>query len=279
MLERLLARGLRARRDPKGSLRVETAEGELLLKRIGAENLREQAFVVVGAIPGLVIEREAQTFELDGELYQAIAIDPALRPSSDALACGGITALYTHHSSVAMLGPSLDLEGLVRGYHTHHTTTKSHGHPDAKRHDLGRAADRFLELVRDLVPARPERLRTGFVHEDLQTGNILHAEGALHLIDLDPVLHSYSVLNLSHFLVQEVIAKSQPALLEPLRARFVAALVEESDRDFDFFVMLSVFRALVRRAFHRDYFHAGWEEELSWYLRELGVKGYLERLA
>jgi len=272
--EILSARGVAAVLDAKGAVRLPGA----LIKRISHENLHDQAFVVTGELPGLVVRRDAQTFELEGELYQIITLDPALTPSDDPLACLGITALYTHHRSITMLRPPLDIDALARTHHTHKDTVKSHGHPAGPAADLRPVVDAFFESMRSRMPRDASRFRTGFAHEDLQTGNVLHGQGALHLIDLDPILSTYSVFNLAHFVAMEVVAKQQPDALAPLRAHFIGVLEEETAGDFDFFVMLAIFRALVRRAFHRDYYSDDWANDLLWIFREEGVKKYLERV-
>jgi hypothetical protein len=121
----------------------------------------------------------------------------------------------------------------------------------------------FRTAAKELWPHDESRFRSGLFHEDLQTGNLLAGRGLLHVIDLDPLWHSYSILNLAHFFVMEVVARQRPELFEPLRSHFLAALREESERDFDFFVLLALYRVLVRRAFHRDYFGESLHREFA----------------
>jgi hypothetical protein len=231
----------------------------------------------VREIPGIRLHTRAQTFAWGDELYQLIDLDPELKHIEDAKDALDITQLYACSDHVRMLGPRLTIDDLVRTHHVNYHLPGRDGHPRARDISLEPFVELFHASTRDLRPADEARFRSGLFHEDLQTGNLLSGGGRLHVIDLDPIWHTYSVMNLAHFTAIEVVANRRHDLFDAVRDRFLAALVEESPRDFDYFVLLALYRALVRRAFHRDVFAASALEDFAWYFRQLGLDFYLAR--
>jgi hypothetical protein len=265
--------------DAKGSLRLETEAGPKLVKRFYPESLREQAFILRRNIAGLCLHHRVQLFAWDDELYQLIDLDPALKPVEDPREALGITQLYTCSDHIAMLVPKLTIEDLIRSHHVNYQVVKGDGHPRAREIGLESFVDLFHSSTRELWPEDEGRFRSGLFHEDLQTTNILAGRGRLHLIDLDPIWHTYSVMNLAHFFAMEVIGKRRLGAFDGIREHLVAALEEESERDFDFFVLLALYRALLRRVFHKEIFAPSAPSDFTWYFQELGFNFYLRRVA
>jgi hypothetical protein len=276
--ERLRKLGLQPALDAKGSLRIETDSGPKLIKRFYAESLREQAFIVARGIPGLCLHNRAQLFSWGDELHQLIDLDPSLEPIDDPRDALAITQLYACSDHVAMLVPKLTIEELIRKHHVNYQVVKGDGHPQAREIPLEDFAELFYSATRDFWPQDEVRFRSGMFHEDLQTGNLLAGRGRLHVIDLDPIWHTYSVMNLAHFFVIEVIGKQRADLFDPIRAHFLGVLAEESESDFDFFVLLALYRALLRRAFHREIFAKSAHADFAWYFEHLGLHFYLGRV-
>jgi len=265
--------------DAKGSLRLDTDAGPKLIKRFYPECLSEQAFVVVGRLPGLCLHRRTQLFSWGDALYQLIELDPELARIEDPRDALGVTQLYTCSDHIRMLVPKLTIDELIRSHHVNYHVPKGDGHPRAREIGLEGFADLFHSATRDIWPEDEARFRSGLFHEDLQTGNILAGRERLHLIDLDPVWHTYSVMNLAHFFVMEVVGKSRVDLFDGIRAHFLGVLGEESERDFDFFVLLALYRVLVRRAFHRDVFAETALADFTWYFSYFGLDFYRARVA
>jgi hypothetical protein len=266
-------------RDRPTRLWLDTPRGRALAKPVLAPNLGERAFVVLAPLPGLVLRRDEELFPLDDGWVALTWLDPTLRRLDDPLDGLAIGALYTHAANVAVFTPALDLDALLDGPHTHVDRAGLDAHPAGRGADVRPLADHARARLASRWPRAPERFRTGLFHEDLQAGNLLVGPDALHVVDLDPLWHTYAVMNLAHYVAQEVLAKDEPTLLAPLRAACLALLVEESAEDFDFFVGVAVHRALVRRAFHVDHHTSDWVEAYRWFFDHHAVRGYLERLA
>lgn len=277
LADALRSANLAPRLEGEERLWVDTESERLLLKPVAPAHLDERAFLQRAPFDGLVVHAGGRVFHFEGQAFEVITLRPELRPIEDPEAALGLRELYTHADRITMLTPPLDIDALVDGHHAHWDVDKPHAQPDHGRPPIDRAVQAFRALAEPLRPASPERFRRGLFHEDLQVGNLMLApSGALHVIDPDPVWHAPAVLNLAHFLVMEVFAKQHRDRLAPLRAAMLEVLEEETPRDFDFFVLLAIFRALVRRAFHADYHHAGWCDDLVWYLDTFGRQQYLE---
>jgi hypothetical protein len=270
------AAGADVRAEGQGRLFVSTAAGALLIKPTSPAHLAERAFFQLRPFEGLVLHPGGRAFEFEGQTYEAITMQPGLRKLSGPDEALAVRELYTHADRVAFLRPALGIEDLVQRNHAHWDVPKPHAHPDAGQPPLDAVVEAFWALAGPLAPAAPARLRTGLFHEDLHTGNLLLGEGgALHVIDPDPVWHAPAILNLAHFLVMEALAAQRRERLLPLRAAMLDVLEAESAQDLDFFVLLAIFRVLVRRAFHMDYYHPGWAQDLQWYLDTFGRQQYL----
>lgn len=278
LAEALRSHGLTAQLEGEERLWVDTEGGRLLLKPVAPAHLAERAFLQVRAFDALVVHPGGRVFSFEQATYEVITLQSDLQKVEQATDVLGIRELYTHADRVVMLRPRLTLDALVEANHAHWDIDKPHAAPEHGRPPIERAVQAFWALAASRRPAHPERFRAGLFHEDLQVGNVLRApSGILHIIDPDPVWHAPAVLNLAHFLVLEVFAKQRADLLPSLRAAMLSVLQEERPEDFDFFVLLAMFRALVRRAFHADYHHAGWCDDLLWYL-DTFAQQYLEAI-
>lgn len=271
------AAGANARTEGEARLFLRTATGELLLKPTSPAHLAERAIFQLRPFDDLVLHTGGRIFELEGQLYEVVEMQEGLRKLDDPMQALAVRELYTHADRVLLLAPALDIPALVTRNHAHWDVAKPSAHPEAGQPPLDPAVEAFWELAEPLAPASPERFRAGLFHEDLQTGNLLLSPaGALHVIDPDPIWHAPAVLNLAHFLVMEALATQRRERIVPLRSVMLEVLEEESPEDFDFFVVLAIFRVLVRRAFHVDYFHPGWAKDLRWYLDVFARQQYLE---
>lgn len=278
LVEALGSAPLTVRPEGEQRLWVDTEGGRLLLKPVAPAHLSERAFLQVRAFDGLVLHSGGRVFSLEGTTYEVITLQSDLQKVEHANDVLGIRELYTHADRIVMLGPRLALDALVEANHAHWDIDKPCAAAGHGRPQIDRAVQAFWAIAESHRPEDPERFRAGLFHEDLQVGNVMRApSGTLHIIDPDPIWHAPAVLNLAHFLVLEVFAKQRADLLPSLRAAMISVLEEERPEDFDFFVLLAMFRALVRRAFHADYHHAGWCDDLMWYLDTFS-KQYLEAI-
>ena len=270
--------GLTARREGRARLRVTTAAGQLLIKPVTLAHLEERACFPLAPFDHLVLHAGGRAFAFGGRQFEALRIQPELRALDDPLQALEVRELYTHAARVVCLRPPLDLEALVASSHVHWDRPRPDTHPEHGQPPLDRAVDAFWRAARPLCPADEAGLRKGAFHEDLQVGNLLRAEGGpLHVIDPDPIWHAPAVLNLAHFFVMEIFGRQRADRFEALRAALLDVLEEERPRDFDFFVLLALFRALVRRAFHVDHFHDRWCEDLVWFFERFS-EDYLGRV-
>ncbi len=276
LAEALQSSALSVRLEGEERLWVETEGGRLLLKQVAPAHLDERAFLQVRPFDGLVVHPGGRVFCFGGASYEVITLQSVLQKVDQATDVLGITELYTHCDRIVMLRPRLGLDALVEANHAHWDIDKPHAAADHGQPTIDRAVQAFWAIAESRRPQDPQRFRAGLFHEDLQVGNVLRApSGTLHIIDPDPIWHAPAVLNLAHFLVLEVFAKQHTHLLPRLRSEMLSVLEEETAEDFDFFVLLAMFRALVRRAFHAEYHHEGWCDDLLWYLDTFS-KQYLE---
>lgn len=275
----LASRGLVVERVSERRLVVRSPAGATLIKPAHLDHLDDHAFLVAEPIPGIEIVTSGRFFRLGDRLYQATPLDPRLRPASSLDELLAIDGLYRHRDRIIMLGEFADLDRLVLGPHPNKDDDKGQGHPAGPSASLDRVVEIFRRSTAEIAPRRPERLARGLHHGDLISDNILVGPDGLHVIDLDPILHTYAALNLAHFFAAEILAKPQNhRYFGAVRARFVGALEADDAESFDFFVLLALWRALVRRAFQKHIFHDDWEEDLLWYFQRFGQDGYLSRV-
>lgn len=275
----LASRGLAVEPSGEHRLLVRSAVGTELIKPATLAHLVDHAFLVVENIPGLEILSSVRFFSSNGKMYQATRLDPQLRAATSVEELLPIERLYRYRHCIVMLEEHKDIMHLLRGPHPNKDIDKGDGHPAGPHTALDRVVDAFLAVTADMFPLHEAALSRGFYHADLISENVLVGPDGLCLIDLDPVLHSYAVMNLAHFFVTEVLCRpANAAMFDRARAHFLGVLEPPDLESFDFFVMLTLFRTLIRRAFHKRFFHDEWEDELLWYFDRFGQEMYLRRV-
>ena len=156
-----------------------------------------------------------RTFRWNDSLYAEIVVNDELYPVDDPMECLDILELYTHHAHVKMLTPPLGISELIDGHHSNYNFSKLRGHKAAAHESLRNVSDYFREQTSSLRPKDTKDFRQGLFHEDLQTGNILLGDERIHLIDLDPILHTFSIMNLAYFLSWKYFIESRTTCSNP----------------------------------------------------------------
>jgi hypothetical protein len=269
--EQIESAGGRIDSEESNRLKVTWFGQPYLLKRIYPDHLREQAYLVSQDLDEVTLENRHQYFTLsdaaNGAIFQVIPLKPDWRRATQQELLK-ITELYRNRDRFAMLTPRVTLQQLLDSHHDNLTFSKAHGHPDPRNTSLEPAKKIFEEVALQLfdggTPAVEKlELATGFVHEDLSTHNVLMGDGRLRIIDFDPILHSYSLLNLSYLFAVEIVFKGDAHNFHSYRSALVSELASTDQAAFDYFTALSMYRVLIRRAFHRDYHHEDWLSEFE----------------
>ncbi len=244
-----------------------------LIKPVHRSNVKNFSFIITEPLTGFFLMGSPEFFEVEGALFQKIKIDfDFSRPGNKLEAFDVVHSVYKSSGKFKMLKPLLEHEDLI----TNHESSINF---DSVEDFLNVPALRFQNLFNFLSEkvglerdVKLKDISTGFVHEDLSRENILCKENLRMLTDLDPISYSYAFLNIVYFYILSCEGEESEVLKKQLILRIKEVALQDEFNNFNYFLSLALYRLLIKRVFHIDYYSSSWEDGIVTHFQDLYKK-------
>jgi hypothetical protein len=241
-----------------------------LIKPVHHSSLRNLSFILLEPLPNFSLMKNPDFFEVAGILFQKIKINfDYSRLNNKLEAFDVVLSLYQSSRYFRMLKPMLNHQDLI-------TNQESSMNFDTVEEFSKVSSSAFENLFKELSNRVGEKLKleisnfsTGFVHEDLHWENILTNKNEKLLIDLDPVVHSYTFLNFVYFYILSCEGENSNEFKKKIISKIKKVVLETEMESFNYFLSIAIFRLLIKRAFHIDYYSLNWEDEVQYHFLNL----------